>query len=362
MGIEFSESGSRLFFYGIFVMSAFNAGLGANQLRRNKYIGRFFVIISFLILFIPLGMRTVGIDHDIYMEWYNHADFWLKANYYLSPEPLFAGLTILAKDVIGDFQIIYLFSAFVYLAGVFAFLRKYECYGYLSVFFMSFSLYLYMCGLARISIAIGISSYAFTKLDGKVKPLLLILLATLFHYTAIITVLVYLSNKSKRNVSLKNVIYILASFVALSYVITVFSSSLPYVIYRYAQYVKFSFNIRYISSVIVLLPAIVLWSLYKSGYKSIYEEKYVFFDNIVKIIFALMVLSMMYDGVFRITFFFYPFAAKIYYDFRKILWMTRQEVVVPIYSGLFTIIGLVYVYAVYFTSPFITPYIVPFAM
>ena len=362
MGIEFSESVSRLFFYVIFVMSAFNAGLGANQLKGNKYIGRFFIFVSFLILFIPLGMRTVGLDHDVYKEWFNHADFWLKDNYYLSPEPLFAGLTLLAKDVIGNFQIIYLFSSFVYLVGIFAFLNKYESYGYLSVFFMSFSLYLYMCGLTRISIAIGIVSYAFTELDKKVKPLLLILIASLFHYTALITVIVYLSYRSKRNVSFKNVLYILASFMILSYVITTFSSSLPYVLHRYTQYVKFSFNIRYISSVIVLFPVIVLWTLYKGRYKSIYKEKYVFFDNVIKITFALMILSMVHDGMFRITFFFYPFAAKIYYDFGKILWNTRQETVVPIYISLFTIIGLIYVYAIFFTSPFITPYIIPFAM
>ncbi len=362
MGIEFSESGSRLFFYLVFLISALNAGVAANQQKNNKFVGRIFLLLSFFVLFIPLGMRKGGIDHDVYMEWYDHADFWLKTNYHMTPEPLFAWLTILAKDYLGEFQIIYLFSSFVYLAGVFAFLRKYNGFGYISVFFMSFSLYLYMCGLARISIAIGIVSYAFTMLEKKKKSLILILVACMFHYTAIIALLVYSSYKSKKNISFKNVLYILVGFSMLAYIINKFSSSLPYVLYRYAQYMKFSFNIRYISTVIILLPAIVFWIVFKRGFKRIYADKYIFYDNVIKVIFALMVLSILFDGVFRITFFYYPFVAKIYIDLRKVLKSSGQEAITPFYTGIFSIVGMIYVHAVFFTSPFITPYIIPFRM
>ena len=362
MGIEFSETGSKFFFYFVFIFSAINAGIAANQYRANKYISRFFVLLAFVILFIPLGFRSVAIDHGVYKEWYDHADYWLRLNYHLTPEPLFAWLTLFAKYVAGSFQLIYLFSAFVYLAGVFVFLRKSESFGYLSVFFMSISLYLYMCGLARISIAIGIVSYAFTVLERKYKPLILILIACFFHYSSIITVLVYISYKNKRNVSFKNILYIIVGMLTLSFIINRFGEVLPYAIMRYAGYVELSFCLGNITSVVILLPALILWGLFKGGYKALYKEKYVFYDNIVKIVFGLICLSLLFNGVFRLAFFYYPIIAKIYFDFRRVLAITNQGAVVPMYTGLFSVVGLVYVSVVFYDSPFITNLIIPFSM
>lgn len=357
-----TEAGSRLFFYSIFVIAAFNAGIASDNIRASRGIKRIFVLISFIILLIPLGMRKVGIDHEIYKEWFDNADFWLNEYYHLTPEPFFAALTLIAKDVFSEFQIVYFFAAFVYLAGLFVFLKRTNSIGYMSIFFMSFSLLLYMCGLARMSIAIGILCIAFTELDKKYMPLILIVIAMMFHYTAIIAVLVYISYRSKRKVSFKNIMYIIVGMFFMSYVINAFSGVLPYAIMRYANYVKLSFAVGNIKGVLVLFPAIILWELYKHSYVKLYGEKYRFYDNIIKIVFALAILSMMFDGVFRITFYFYPFMAKIYADFVKILKMTEQKVIIPVYGGLFTVVGLIYVYEVYFTSPYITDSIIPFMM
>ena len=362
MGIEFSESGTKIFFFSIVLLTALIAGLAASQYRNNKYLGSLLAFLSFVLLFLPLGYRAVGIDHVIYKEWYEHADYWLKANYHFTPEPLFACLTICAKDYFGEFQVIYLFSAFVYLTGVFAFLIKFKSFGYLSLFFMSISLYLYMCGLTRISIAIGITSYAFTTLDKKFKPVVLIIIAALFHYSAIITGLVFLSYNKGKNISFKYILCILIGMFSLSYIINRFAGVLPYAIMRYAGYVNLSFSFRNITSVAILLPAIVLWIFFKGGYKLLYGEKYVFYDNIVKIVFALVCLSMMFNGVFRLTFYFYPIIAKIYYDFKRVLAITNQEAVSLIYSGAFSVVGLIYMQEAFFSSPYITHLIIPFSM
>lgn len=363
MNIVFSEFDSKVFFDLLFVLSAMTASFGAYIKRRySRYLGAIIVSCSFVLLIVPLGLRTVGIDQEVYREWFFNADFWLKSNYFFTPEPLFAALTIFAKDILNNFQFIYIFSALAYLLGIYYFLEKSKSLGYISIFFMNISLYLYMCGLIRIGIALGITAFAYTKIEYKWRFIIYILAASMFHYTAIIGVLVYLAFRSKRSVTVKGTLYLVAGVYALSFVISRFAGSLPYAIARYAQYVKVDFQISNISNVIIIIPAIALWFMYPKSYSKIYADKYKWYGNIIQLLFTLIILSITFSGMYRLTFYFYPIIAKIYYDFSKILYQTNQRVISLIYKSIFTIIGLLYVYAIFYTSPFITALIIPFEM
>lgn len=363
MNIMLSERDSIIFFYGVIILSAIIAGVGNYSKKQlNPYIGKLCIFVSFLILFIPLGFRKVGIDHEVYLEWFEKADYWLLKNYQLTPEPFFAGITLLAKNVFNQFQVIYLLAAFVYLFGIHKFLNKTESLGFVSLFFYNVSIYLYMCGLARISFALGILAIGYTYIDTPPKFILFAIIAMMFHYTSVIALIVLFSYKSKKRFALKNIVYIIIGIYVLSYIINRFADRLPYVIARYAGYVQFSFSFYNITSCVIIIPAIIIWFVFSRDYAILYDQKFRMYDNIMKTLIVLIFISMAFEGTFRLTFYFYPFVAKIYYDFSRVLVKSNGGMLRVIYPALFAMVGLIYVYAVFFTSPFITPLIIPFKL
>lgn len=357
----FTESDSRLFFCFVFLSSSLLLKLSVD-LAKHKYAayGKFTALICALILLIPLGMRNVGIDQSAYLEWFDNANFWMKENYHWIPEPLFALLTLFSKNFLDSFRFICVFSATIYFYGIYTFFRKNNCIGYLSLYFINIALYLYMCGIMRMSIAIGITSYAYTKLNENRKFFFLLFVATMFHYSACTMFLVFLAFRRKKNFLLK-VIFCLLVLIYILY-LSMYSGLLPSVFMRYESYVNFSFEIKSITVCLIMIPAYIIWFLYPKSYYKLYQENYVFYNNIIQISMLIILLAISFVGLYRLTFYFYPFIAKVYYDYSKILNKAKQNMLSVAYSLGFTIIGIMYVYRFFFNGLYIRHSIIPFSM
>jgi len=194
--LTFSETGTIIYFL-LTIFGAVFFAYCADKFGKRK-VHMVFWVLSFLILFIPSAFRESGVDHSSYYHHYTLAksygyDYFV--NYKGSPEPLFALLLFFSANFFDNFHIIYIVSSFIGL--VFTYIGFSKMYGKTSlslvIFWFSVTYYMIFFGLVRLSIAVGIMTYAFHLIAEKKtkKYFFLCTIATMFHYSAGFMFLVY---------------------------------------------------------------------------------------------------------------------------------------------------------------------------
>lgn len=353
------ESSKAMFLFVLFIAPIL---LSISTVLEDKYIkiSKIFLLLSFLMVFIPLGFRNCGIDHGTYKSMYSNIDSNLKS-YMFTPEPLFLILNLFASHIFGSFQIVYLVCGFLFTFGIYHFILKHKDGNvFINLYCILFSIYIYMCGLTRMSVAIGIISIAFNYIRDSKKYFALVIIAFLWHYSACVAFLFYYAYNSKGNYKFRyNIFIIIVVFVVAKFLSSI-GNSLPYVLARYADYLSPSINISAIKNMIILIPALIIFKVFNREYENELED-YVQINNIINFIFVFIFISIMFTGLFRFTFYFYPLIGYIYAKFPVILIRANGTIrLVYLYIISFVVVGCIYLSYVFFNSPYITRLIIPF--
>lgn len=173
---------------------------------KNKNIRRkFFLYGAFIDLFLFLSLRalTVGIDMPIYLQIYDDCNLYgWNVIYNLRYEVGFITYTKLIANIINSEQIYVCITAFLALIGPFYIIKKYSKNYFLSVFlFITFQFFTYDFYLLRqvIAISIVLLSIKFVEERKLFKFIFMVLLATIFHTTTCLFLIVYWIYKIRVN-------------------------------------------------------------------------------------------------------------------------------------------------------------------
>lgn len=159
--------------------------------EKGIFLGKFLLLISFLIPFIIASIRYgVGTDYFNYVDMYNRIFMTSLWDNLKLIEPGYILINFIAKFVFQDVQFVFIFCSFltllfIYLAALDNF--KKEGAG-LAVFIFMCTGYLTMLCIVRQALAGAIILYAFKYMYERkfYKYALFVLIACLFHYSAIL--------------------------------------------------------------------------------------------------------------------------------------------------------------------------------
>ena len=296
--------------------------------RKNK---KYFVISSFFILFLIAGLRkyTIGIDLELHYA----------KNFIQYSQLNFQQLALLSTNSYYDFGLIFFMkilslinsneqffilvtSGITYgLYGRYIYKHSNNVYMETFLFYLCFSYFMYMNIIAQaLAISIVLFSIEFLEKKSYIMFLILCLLASLIHSSAIISVIfipLILMKKSKYDIW----IIVLSSIVFLASYSYVLPFILKYVFPQFSFYFEnskltLSYDTMQVAYLIIFIISFILginfFSSKSKGYAYLKYNK----DNINKGNFLIYVTILsiicrflaMYNYIYsRIGFYFYPF-------------------------------------------------------
>lgn len=187
----------------IYFVILFLAGtiLFISQHNKSKLVKKIGYIISFFIVFLPHGLRY-GIGTDYFYTYVPYFKFISKGERYFT-EPLFNFLNIAISKLTGDYKVLFFVSSLIFFYLMFVSLKEASPNITSSVILLFLcQVYFYSMNMIRQSIAISIVLFAFLVIDNrkKLKKIITVILASLFHSSAIFLLpFLYLSRKQYTN-------------------------------------------------------------------------------------------------------------------------------------------------------------------
>lgn len=260
--------------YIIYISTVLTASIFAGLAQRYSKINkkgirvpnRVFWLISMSILIFIMGFReyTIGVDGASYIRGYNIASSMRVFEYYRNnvTEPGFYILYRLVHFIFDDYQWLFISSAFITIVCF------YKAFSYqidnislsLAIFIFTSTQYFYYFGIMRMGIAVSIIAIAYRYIlhNEKKKYMWMILLATMFHYSALFALVgIFLksnsaSNRFKNSTLIKMIVCIPLAFYGVRFFIYPFITAS-----RYQAYIESTGNISLgflTSSLIFLIP------------------------------------------------------------------------------------------------------------
>lgn len=255
-------------------LSAFFAGLSqkfATDKDGKMKLNKVFLIFSFLILFVMMGFRTVGVGVDdntynrIFQQVINNGPINVfKAN---TMEPGYLILNYIISFFTKKFQYALIILTFIPMFLYYKALtyEKKNVNMFLEFFLFGTIIYLYFYGIIRLFIAASIVAYALRYVSEKstAKYVFMILLATTFHYSAFFMLfLIYFSTeKENEERNMKSLVFIVLIGMP---VIIFFASNyiFPNMGERYNAYTtvgSFEFSIDLFDKIPIVLVSLFLY-------------------------------------------------------------------------------------------------------
>ena len=152
---------------------------------------------SIVLLVLVVGFRTPGIDND-----YKNYE-WIYNSNVFSIEISFKIIRYILKDILGlSIVSLMLFYAFFSIYLKVKIIKEYSNYIFLSfITFLSDTLLLQECTQIRVGLAVAffLISLKYVYERKFIKFVFFIMIATFFHYSAIIGIIVYIFNPKKLN-------------------------------------------------------------------------------------------------------------------------------------------------------------------
>lgn len=367
--IMFSELQSYLLYYGAILLATIFAGLAQYLVtfnNGNRVVHPFFWALSFFCLFLPAAFRGYGVDHDSYTMIFDSVGQrgWSFLEEYSGfPEPLFIVVNFIA-DYLGDFQYVYIISAFISLFFTYkAFARKVnETNLAICVWMFSTLFYITLFGLVRIGIAVGIITYAIRYIEeGKImKYSAYVIMATLFHYSAIVMLPLFFIFKGNfsdvsRIKSIKkawlSVFILIGIFVAASYIMKWFEG-VSWIV-RYSGYFEGT-TMSSINNMAGQYPLIVLLLVFGRDIKR--QTKYGSLYISMFIAMMTFVIGSIFVSFTRLAYFLYP---ATYYLYSYVDGTLKNESLKMLYAMvLFVLMTAWFLYG--FSSDLWRPLLIPY--
>ncbi|MCT1901858.1 EpsG family protein [Oceanobacillus sojae] len=359
-----NEYKSTLVYYLVVIFgSVFFAAMA--QISKTNLIFYSNLILSFLFLFFTLGFRNfTGIDDSSYIRIFNEVSHygWFSRFIETTMEPGFLILNSVVALFTDNYMYMQVVSSFIPLFIFYLAFIKYRNIIDISmaVFLLCTVLYFQFLsvGLIRMSIAISIVFFAYYYIPkGRpYKYIILIFIASLFHYSALLMLpLTYFAiNKEKLQKKAKK--YVLLSFFVLPLLFIVIASVVvPIMGSRYQTYGSIGEATFSLSS-FNTIPIIILLLFFLNKFSDESKRSFKFF----LIIFTFSFIISFYSGIvsfgrtvfYTYTGFFLAAAMvnkELNFNFEKV-----------IYSFIIILYGYVYIYWTQFTLTEHIPNLFPY--
>lgn len=169
--------------------------------QSKKYINIIFVILA---LFLAMRGTRVGVDLDNYEEIFGfcHDKSFAELLTFERHEVGFKYYNKIISLIFNNYSFYLAITAIVSIAGVYYYIKtNSKNYIYSIFIFITFNYYAFLFGLLRQAIAISILMFSIKYIKERklIKFLLLVILASLFHKTALIFLPLYFISKLKIN-------------------------------------------------------------------------------------------------------------------------------------------------------------------
>ena len=356
---------TALFYIGVIFGAIIFAALAENA--KTSFAFNIFFGLSFFILFFTLGFRNFsGIDDANYLQIFNEVSQygWIVAfNTFNHIEPGYLLLNALISFFTHNYLYMQLLTSFIPLALFYHAFKKYKSVISLpmAIFLLSTTIYFQMISVALVRIFIAVSivfnAYYYIPQKNIKKYTCLILIASMFHYSAIFMLVLMYFAINKDNLTKKAKNFFIFAFLLTPFVFIIVGKYLvPVMGVRYTGYGSinnFSLNIWSLSTI----PILVLLLLH---YKKFNNEKAKYFKLFLSI-FALTSIFSFYDSMVSLGRLIFYTNSALYLAapmVNKVL--TRSSIKRLIFCGLIIFYGFMYIYRTQFTLEIQIPNLFPY--
>lgn len=193
-------------------------------------------IIGFAFFLLAAIRKSTGYDYNLYASWFNQMYFMpYEQLAFWSREKGFTVPVKILQVISENYQIMFIAISFVIAAGVMLFIYKYSPLPYVSAAaFLAFGFYFISMNFMRQMIAAIIVAYALKYINSNqpLRYLVYILLASCFHFSALLMIPFYIILKIKMNWA------VLGVYAAISVVLFIYSEDLMLTVteYFYSSY------------------------------------------------------------------------------------------------------------------------------
>ena len=268
--------GDVLLYLLIFVLSATVLYCGLSLSKKSK-IGYLIVILAVLIPSIMAGIRYgVGMDYFPYLGMYKNVTNGLPM-YYRPIEPLSSTIIVASSYLHSSFMMFFLFSLITNSCFMLAFMRVFKK----SSIQISLAFFIYLCilfsttlNVVRSGAAISVVALAYSFLIQEwskrsvIKSILLVIIACLFHTSALLAFLFYpvfwMANTSFKHNSIlkKSILLIFYTIVAIltPHIVALFGDS--YLLDDYGRYLTEVGTQFSIPLADILMSVLAIWSFF----------------------------------------------------------------------------------------------------
>ena len=291
-----------------------------SSVTKNKEQTFCFYIGSLLLFIMAVIRFGMGIDYWGYYSMFTIAPSAIHAIQpiqFLTTEPTFLIIAALIKQFNLNFQLLIAIYSGLSFFFVYKTIKRFSCNRMFSLFIFFSNYYLvYTTNAMRQAVAIGIFIYAFFfYLENNLlrKYLFLIVLATLFHYSAVVLFLVPLALKLPKFLFLKfstlcffSFFCILIGFYAPAVLLQFVAKFFP----RYDYYTTFSINyLTILFRLFIMLLILLLYHSSKQSDRFIVDSLVVYFFGgyLFFMLASISIFSRLVEYYFSLEIIFLPF-------------------------------------------------------
>ena len=264
------------------------------KINNKKDRQTFFLIISVILLGIIIFRNGNELnDYDVYVNMYNHYNEYFVLH---STEPTFIALSWLLNYL--SLSVISLFAIYGFIALWFKteLIKKISPYYYLSlVSYISYEFINQELIAIRVGVAIAFVLYSILFIyKGKpLKFILLIVIASLFHYSAFVCMPLYFLRKISNR---KRLLFLIISFLFIFIDLTVFVKYIPLASIRNKVYIYLN---RDNSSLLSLLfRPTILYRYIILFFFLIFEKKILKYNKYISIEINILLYGLLLNNVF----------------------------------------------------------------
>ena len=307
----------------------------------SKQIKQYYLNILFLLLALIMGLRgvTVGADTDNYRQIFNDiASTSLNiANvgfFYDGIEIGFVMYTKILSIIWREYQFFLLISAVIFCFLMKRFIQHSTADYYIaSVVFFSIGIYLSAFNIYRQMLAVAILANAWINFTEKqyAKAILLTLLSTTLHVSAIIFIVVYIAYLFRNNKIVMRAVPLLMILVYITFSDLIVSIA-PFM-EHYGNYMSNHKVIQEVNTVVILWlieGAVSLFFIYKSSMSPMRQ----FLGNMTLMYVLMNLIGLKFNYVERLGLYFAPFLILLFCNLSDII--KNRNVKDVLFLGLIT--------------------------
>lgn len=353
---------TALYYSAVILCAVMLAALAESS--KSTFFLNAFLGISFLVLFFNLGFRNYsGIDDPSYINiFYSVSQYgWVSSFQQIPREPGYLMLNAFVSIFTDNYLYMQLTTTFIPL---FLFYRSFKKYRKIismpmAVFLLTTMMYFFMLSVStvRMFIAISIVFNAFYYIPKRnaVKYVLLILLAAMFHYSALFMLILTYFSLNKTNLSRKSRRFLIIGFVATPIAFIVVSKFASVVGGRYAGYGTIT-SLNLSLSSFDTLPLLLLLLLF---YKRFNGEAQIYFKLLLTI-YALSSILSFYSSMVSLGRLIFYANSAFFLAAPMVSKLLNKDSKKIIFHGIIILYGFFYLYKTQFIVESHIPHLFPY--